>query len=884
MKTGLKNKIVSLIAAGACAFTFVAGVLPFSASAAGTSTSKWSAQGSAPQNLQVQGSGDVVNLKFTGGDHSSVTGWMQNNSFVPKSKGVFTFKLNVKSMSAWAGIRMLWSNDGNPNPIIANSGVHWFLEPTNDGTGTTYKLTPAQRETADTVRCGEGIVLKFKQEYTIKVDASTTPGTIMFYVDDTKIGECEDKQNNINFDFAPGQGLTLGIAGDGAFEAAIDTALTEEKSQLDTLIYSCETLRDATEASDAPTVGQAPTAAKNTFSAAIDTAVAASAAGTGLAEAITALTTAKSTFEAAIVQPSVNTEALKQAIASAKAILKVLADTNQDYAPLNTLVTEAQAIVDDSDNRDQGVVDAKTTALNEKIAAVKAANLIWNVDLLTEDPQTGVSVKTDKNVTTISTAKTGYTWAQTRLTAPVAATEKLVFSLKEAKHEINQWTNFYITSSVGDNNLVTPGINITFGANNLAEIIEFYGNANPQNVTLAKFSFQNGEDIQFSFEKTEEGKLLIKVDGLPVYESENVRADMFNGETPLYFGYACGANEDNGAVETVVTYNPEDVLSVGMNEFIATGQSGSGSTDKVTVTKNDKVQSIKFGDAMDFTYGIARAIVTGPKINFSFKTVMQGENDWVTILFSNGIEIHAANTPGLAIKVGGDLSVSAAEYGQSGMGGNAVWATDEAMFFTQVGLKMIFNIYEEDGKLVVKVNDTVLTDNIEMTDSLRALLSSPKLSMTVFGASENGSQYDISYINEEDPEPYDEPVEPEEPVVDPEIISLDDSQILVDGTSITILGDLTVGEFLSLISYDESFTIVLYDENGNVITDEDASASEIAVVTLMFGDEEALSYSVNGKTINGPQTGVATYAAAAFLLMVCAAAVLFALKKKAIQK
>ncbi len=159
----------------------------------------------------------------------------------------------------------------------------------------------------------------------------------------------------------------------------------------------------------------------------------------------------------------------------------------------------------------------------------------------------------------------------------------------------------------------------------------------------------------------------------------------------------------------------------------------------------------------------------------------------------------------------------------------------------------------------------------------------PVPSMTVFGASENGSQYDISYINEEDPEPYDEPKEPEIPEAEPEIISLDDSKILVDGPNITILEDLTVGEFLSLISVDESFTVVLYDANGNVIDNEDASASLIAVVTLMRGDEESASFSVNGKTINGPDTGVVTYGTVALFLLVGAAAILFAMKKKSVR-
>lgn len=883
MKTGLKNKIVSLIAAGACAFTFAAGLLPFTASAAGSSTSKWRAEGSAAENLQVLGSGDVSTLKFTGGDHASVTGWMTNNSFVQKSKGVFSFKMNLKSLAGgWAGIRMLWSNDGNPNPIIANSGVHWEIS--SNGDGASYKVTPNQCEGGSLVKYGDGKILNLGQTYTLKVDAAATPGTIMFYVDDTKIAECTDQQNNIDFSFAPGQGLTLGVAGGGAFEALFDTAVSEEKSQLDTLIYACETLRDTTTASDTPAVGEVPTAAMTDFGAAIDTAVAASAAGTGLADAITALTGAKSAFDAAVVQPSVNTTALREAIANANAVLQVLVSTNADHAPLNTLVTEAQALVDNIDGTDQSTVDAKAAALNEKIAAVKEANLIWNVDRLTEDPQSGITVKADKNVTTISAASTGYSWAQTRLTAPLAPTNKLVFTLKEVKHNPNQWSNFYITSEVGANNLVTPGLNITFGGAKNAEIHEFYANADPKNVSLAKFSFENNDEIQFSFEKTEAGKLLIKVNGLPVYESDNVRADLFDGTSPLYFGYACGADETNGEVETVVTLNPETVASVEMNEFIATGQGGSGSTDKVTVTKNDKVQSIRFADSTDFTRGIARAIVTGPKLNFSFKTVLQGESDWVTVLFSDGIDVHAANTAGLAVKIGGDLSVSAAEYGQSGIGQPAIWETDGGLFFTQIGLKMIIDIYEEDGKVIVKVNDTVLTDNQEMTDSLRALLNSEKLSMTVFGSSDSGSQYDISYINEKDPEPFDQPKEPEDPEVEPEIISLDDSKILIDGTNITILEDMTVGEFLSMISFDESFTVVLYEGNGSVIDDEEASSSKIAVVTLMKGEEEAASFSVNGKTITGPTTGVVTYAVIALFLLVSAAAVLFAAKKKSNRK
>lgn len=157
--------------------------------------------------------------------------------------------------------------------------------------------------------------------------------------------------------------------------------------------------------------------------------------------------------------------------------------------------------------------------------------------------------------------------------------------------------------------------------------------------------------------------------------------------------------------------------------------------------------------------------------------------------------------------------------------------------------------------------------------------------MTILGASEEGSQYDISYINETDPEPFDQPKEPEEPAVEPEIISLDDSKITVDGTNINIHQDMTIEEFLGLITYDESFTLVLLDSQGNVIEDMNANTSKIAVIKMMRGDEEAAAFSVNGKSINNntddnANTGVAACGTAAMLFFISAIGILFVMKKK----
>jgi hypothetical protein len=125
------------------------------------------------------------------------------------------------------------------------------------------------------------------------------------------------------------------------------------------------------------------------------------------------------------------------------------------------------------------------------------------------------------------------------------------------------------------------------------------------------------------------------------------------------------------------------------------------------------------------------------------------------------------------------------------------------------------------------------------------------ITVALFGSASSDTEFEISYLNAADPNPPDSLVD--EPVYEStDVISLDDSLISINGKEITVLKDMTVGDFISTIYAEGDYTFALYDENGEEITDMTRSVLYAVRLAVLKGAEEADSYTIINGTGSAP--------------------------------
>ncbi|MBE6904385.1 MAG: hypothetical protein E7480_07235 [Ruminococcaceae bacterium] len=182
-----------------------------------TNTTDWETVGNTSA-VEISGAYDKANLKFTAGDHMSVYTAMPNK-FAPMSTGVWTYGFNVKSLEGgWASIVLNWSVD-SVSPILASTGIFASLSAAEGG--FVYELKNSG--TSDAVT--QGIGLEYNKMHYVTLVYNEP--TVTAYVNGVNIGSFENAQTNylgLEFPFAGNKGLTLSVAGGGAFEMEVDTA------------------------------------------------------------------------------------------------------------------------------------------------------------------------------------------------------------------------------------------------------------------------------------------------------------------------------------------------------------------------------------------------------------------------------------------------------------------------------------------------------------------------------------------------------------------------------------------------------------------------------------------------------------------------------------
>jgi len=660
---------------------------------------------------------------------------------------------------------------------------------------------------------------------------------------------------------------------------------TPDKDVLNSMYTDSKELYDNT--AEGTDYSQAPTAAKESFLAVLNSVKAAldskTAPQSEIDSLVAQLTTATESFRAAIVKNG-NPSALNERIKAAEKLLVKLHSEAVSYAELSALISASKAIANDASSS-QAVIDSKYDELGSTIAKINENTLFWTSTAL--NPATdisGVKNYADGYKTVFKSDAGAPSWNMVTNSVNLPKTDKLVMNITEITHPDSDWSSVIITNGITGDFLNTKAISLVFGGSGgNGEVNLNYSLGNADNRQIATFGYSLSAQMQFAFILSGEGtdkKVTVCVDGLEVAQITN--PDFVSiMENDLVIAYTSG--NSNGNFETLIDLKPKKVLSYEDGDFVPSAMAGTGFSSMLSVYEQDGVQSIYFEEGCTFVDGIAvtKLAKNDKKIEFSVKIVDQGPTDWHAFLFSDGIETHAANTKGLAIIFGGDLSVQVKHLGQSGMGATPLWES-AGDTFTKYGKKMRFKIYvNENDEICVEMNDQLIIAN-EAPEFI-PLLEKEKLTMSLFGSADASSEFEVSYINEEDPLPYDSLEDDLNDYSSSEIVSLDDTVVTINDDRISFDGSLTIEEILAYLYATDDLQIKFFDVAGDEITDYSAKASAIATISMFDGDTRVKDYFANEYTGNA-NTGdsVSMWAIVLMIsLILCAFVCVLSVRKRA---
>ena len=190
-----------------------------------TNTTYWETIGNASQlNITAGSNSNIVDLNFTGGDHSSVFAQIPNK-FIPFANATYGFNFDLKSLSNWAQLVACWAVTSN-DPISSNCGVFFGFA---QGGSTGYEISVKKLGTGDDVLNPVSINLNTEYKIVFSCDSSSNITILLTTPTITiNLGSYNDAAAasllSISFPTAGYAGLTLATAGGGAYEVSVDSS------------------------------------------------------------------------------------------------------------------------------------------------------------------------------------------------------------------------------------------------------------------------------------------------------------------------------------------------------------------------------------------------------------------------------------------------------------------------------------------------------------------------------------------------------------------------------------------------------------------------------------------------------------------------------------
>ena len=823
-----------------------------------TNASGWSAEGDQSK-ATIVGTPDYVGITITGGNHESIYAKTVDNAFKNQRTGLWGFDLKVSSFEAnWAVLTLNWSLSGTP--ATSNSGLCFQLTPDGEG---KYQIDPKFLESVAMASAPASFSIAEFVRITIEC---TSTGDVTVKANGTTIGTAAGGAN-VNYlyneyPYAGFPGLTLSTGGDGAYSLLIKRfSAPADKTVLNAKIAECETDKNGTIVGDS--IGQVSQEAMNMFEAAINTAKAVAedefATQAAVDSAVIALDEALTAFKNVKIKTG-DTTALQASIVAAQKLMERLTEGSEKHTQLQTKLNEAVSVYNNP-NASQQELDAQKNDLDALVDQITASTKFWTVS---PEENEGIAVTVDGDRTTISNSKDIH-----RSTNPIniySNIEKkdgrVIFNVNVKKRkDFNDgiWQLITISSrnEVDTAPLSRTGVQIGFGGTfGKSELNISHAGTKTQ---IGTYSFRENYEMQFSVGiETRDGTeiLVIRIDGLEFVSIADAEIiDVLKGD--LIIGYTGAGNEAEGRDDYLsiieIDLNPAVIKpDKAFGEFIAAGPSGVGKTNGASVASDGDVQTITFlMDDGAFVNACARTNIKGPVTSFEYSVKINAliPGDWHALEFSNDFAHTGINSKGIAMSfAGSDNTVKFAEfYGDNGMGSPAGW---EALAEIKQGKKMRIKIALEDDQVVCYLNDKEVARK-PASEKVKELFNSDIITVALFGSASSDTEFEIGYLNKEDPVPPDSLEE--EPVYEStDIISLDDSQITVSGKEITILKDMTIEEFISLIYVEGDYSFAFYDKNGQEITDASQGILKATCLVLFAGAEEMDSYIIQNGTGSAP--------------------------------
>lgn len=829
-----------------------------------TNASGWSAEGDSRALASIIGTPDYAAVSITGGNHASVYAKTADNAFKNQRTGMWGFDLKVPSFAAnWAVLTLNWSLTGTP--ATSNSGLCFQLTPDSEG---KYKIDPKFLESV--AMTSTPASFSFAEYVRITIEC-TPSGDVTVKANGTTIGTAAGGAS-INYlyneyPYAGFPGLTLSTGGDGAYSLIIKRfSAPADKTALNAKITECETNRNNTTVGSA--IGQVPQDAMDTFNAAIDAAKAVAndefVSQATVDSAVATLDAAFTVFKNAKIKAG-DTSALQASITAAQKLLARLTEGSEKHTQLQTKLNQAVSVFENP-NALQQELDTQKNELNSLVDQITTSTKFWTVS---PEENEGIAVTVDGDRTTISNTKDIHSGSPVNIYSNIEKKDgKVIFNANIKKRkDFNDgiWQVIMISSKneADTSPLARTGVLIGFGGTfGKSELSISHAGTKTQ---IGTYSFRENYEMQFNIGiETRNGTetLVIRIDGLEFATSTDAEIiNVLKGD--LIIGYTGAGNQAEGRDDylsiTEIDLNPAVVRpNKEMGEFIAAGPSGVGKTDGVAVTSDDDVQTLSFlADSGAFVNACARTNIKGPVTSFEYSVKINAliPGDWHALEFSNDFAHTGINSKGLSMAfAGSDNTVKFAEfYGDNGMGSPAGW---ELFAGIKLGKKMRIKVALEGNEVVCYLNGNQVGRN-PASDKVKELFNSELITVALFGSASSDTEFEISYLNQEDPLPPDSLEE--EPVYEStDIISLDDSLITVSGKEISVLKDMTIEEFKSLIYVEGDYSFAYYDKDGNEIADTSLSILKVARVAILQGTEEMDSYTILNQTGSAPADPVDT--------------------------
>ncbi|MHB1454409.1 MAG: hypothetical protein ACYCYM_10715 [Saccharofermentanales bacterium] len=851
-----------------------------------SNATQWIAQGTAPSNVLITGGKKTANINFLGGDFGSVYAQTVANTFKNLRTGLwgYTFKLN--SLQNWGGMTLNWAVDNTP--IFSSSGV--FLAFELGGT-KDYKLTPKIMSGAPVAIDGAlSADLSFSAEVAIIIQGDDQGHIQIFCNGESLVSYTDASMSNLALEYplsAELPGLTLSTGGGGTYNLVIkEMILDADKIALEELIAACQTLHDGTQTGTA--VGQVAEADKTALNDAILAAQAVSgnefALQADVDAAVAALGNARTAFLAAIIK-SGDTTGLAATVAEAEALLLRITESATTYTLLADGITAARIVLDDPLSV-QPILDSTSDELDSLMTTAAAPHHFWAVDLLPDQTGAGIIVSADGYQTTFDTLQGTFGVEEIETDVVKQENGSVVFNINPVKRAGNAdeiWQAFVLSSPADASGILARmGVRLVFGGSyGNGEVWIQNNDALVPDAKIGHFSFRENYELQFAFaveDRDSVETLVIRVDGLEIASTANAAHIQLFKEN-LAIGFASGGNNNRQTITTIDLTPAVIRPNVAHGDFIAAGPAGTGTTDGAYVTKDGDMQVINFvQDKGDVTTTTVRTILDGPfqTFEFSFKVIEHSSFDWHALILTDNLTWTGINSPGIVIAIAGsDYSVQFREYGDGGQSGASLWNKD---VYSVNGKKMRIKLELAGDELVTYYNGEEVS-RVVASDRAKAIFNGNSAELAMFGSAGFDSQFEISYINKEDPVPFDS-LEEEVPDETTEIYSLDDTKVLVEDKTVTILEDMTIEDLISYLYLEEGYDFHFYDADNELITDYALSALTVKSIFLVAGENEIDLYTVMDGTTGGgssngssednesPQTGDSSLLYLAMLLMI----------------